>query len=346
MSNRWQAISRTNVEPALWCIYATWDIYRIVVWLNPRLVTPDTNFPLLWCHNKNNGISNHQPYDCLFIRRFRVRSKKTPTLRPTGLCAGNSPVTGEFPIQRASNAVNVSIWWRHHVENAFWQSCCCSLFNEGSWTNFVTKPSLQFNGCMAKLRLTSVGNRKEQLSSSHHQAWYDALTMSRGHWSPKDSQYRRPRARPRWWTLRSLWVFCLNSYCWSYVIHDDIIKWKHFLRYWPLCGVFTGHRWISLTKASDAEVWHFLDLGLNKRLSKQSWGWWFETPSLPLWCHSNDTCIYIIYMYTYIPWNMHSVLLCLVLLWSYHQSFTDSFTRPAGPLFIVTTPSYWYRGFP
>ena len=31
------------------------------------------------------------------------------------LCAGNSPVTGEFPTQGASNAENVSIWWRHHV---------------------------------------------------------------------------------------------------------------------------------------------------------------------------------------------------------------------------------------
>ena len=33
----------------------------------------------------------------------------------TGLCAGNSPVTGEFPAQKAGNAENVSIWWRHHV---------------------------------------------------------------------------------------------------------------------------------------------------------------------------------------------------------------------------------------
>ena len=29
----------------------------------------------------------------------------------------------------------------------------------------------------------------------------------------------------------------------------------------------------------------FFDLGLNKRLSKQSWGWWFETLSRPLWRH-------------------------------------------------------------
>ena len=33
----------------------------------------------------------------------------------TGLCAWNSPVTGEFPAQLASNAENVSIWWRHDV---------------------------------------------------------------------------------------------------------------------------------------------------------------------------------------------------------------------------------------
>ena len=32
----------------------------------------------------------------------------------TGLCEGNSPVTGEFPSQRASNAENASFWWSHH----------------------------------------------------------------------------------------------------------------------------------------------------------------------------------------------------------------------------------------
>ena len=32
----------------------------------------------------------------------------------------------------------------------------------------------------------------------------------------------------------------------------------------------------------------FFDLRLNKRLSKQWWGWWFETLSRPLWRHRND----------------------------------------------------------
>ena len=55
-----------------------------------------------------------------------------------------------------------------------------------------------------------------------------------------------------------------------------------------LCGKFTGPRWISHTKASDAELWCFFDLRLNKRLSKQPWGWWFETPAWSLWRHRND----------------------------------------------------------
>ena len=45
--------------------------------------------------------------------------KITSKLRVTGLCAGNSPVTVEFPAQRASNAENVSIWWRHHATSPY-----------------------------------------------------------------------------------------------------------------------------------------------------------------------------------------------------------------------------------
>ena len=69
---------------------------------------------LQWHHNDRGGVSDHQPHDCLLNRLFRRRSKKTSKVRVTGLCAGNSPVTGEFPVQRASNAENASIWWRHH----------------------------------------------------------------------------------------------------------------------------------------------------------------------------------------------------------------------------------------
>ena len=65
--------------------------------------------------NDRDGVSNHQHHDCFLNRLFRHTSKH----RVTDLCAWNSPVTGEFPAQRASNAENVSIWWRHHIDVFF-----------------------------------------------------------------------------------------------------------------------------------------------------------------------------------------------------------------------------------
>ena len=79
-------------------------------------------WPLQWRHNGHDGVINHQPHHCLLNRLFRRRSKKTSKLHVTGLYAGNSPGTGEFPAQMASNAENVSIWWHHHG-----QSCTFEL---------------------------------------------------------------------------------------------------------------------------------------------------------------------------------------------------------------------------
>ena len=59
---------------------------------------------LLWRHNEWDSASNHRRLYCLLHRMLRHRSKKTSKLRVTGLCEGNSPVTVEFPAQRASNA--------------------------------------------------------------------------------------------------------------------------------------------------------------------------------------------------------------------------------------------------
>ena len=70
---------------------------------------------LQWRHNEPDGVSNHQPHDVYSTVYSRRRSKKISQPRVTGLCEGNSPVTGEFPAQRPRNAENVSIWWRHHI---------------------------------------------------------------------------------------------------------------------------------------------------------------------------------------------------------------------------------------
>ena len=69
------------------------------------------SLPLLWRHNGHDSVSNH---NCLINRLFGCKSKKTSKLYVTGFCAGNSPGTGEFPAQMASNAENVSIWCHHH----------------------------------------------------------------------------------------------------------------------------------------------------------------------------------------------------------------------------------------
>ena len=69
---------------------------------------------LQWRHNERDGVSNHRRLDGLHNRLFRSRSQKTSKLCVTGLCEGNSPVTGEFPAQMASNAENVLISWRHN----------------------------------------------------------------------------------------------------------------------------------------------------------------------------------------------------------------------------------------
>ena len=70
--------------------------------------------------------------------------------------------------------------------------------------------------------------------------------------------------------------------------HNDVTKWKHFPRYWAICagdspvpGEFPTQR--PVTRSFDI----FFDLRPKKRLSKQWWGWWFETLPFPLWRHGD-----------------------------------------------------------
>ena len=81
-------------------------------------------------------------------------------------------------------------------------------------------------------------------------------------------------------------ITCLVYIC-HYInrVHDDVIKWKIFRVTGPLCGEFTGFRWIPRTMPVTRSFDVFFDMHLIKRLSKHSRGWWFETLSLPLWRH-------------------------------------------------------------
>ena len=82
--------------------------------------------------------------------------------------------------------------------------------------------------------------------------------------------------------------------------HDDVIKWKHFPRYWPFVRGIHRSPVNSPHKGQETRSFDvFFDLRLNERLSKQSWGWWFEMLSRPLWryCNAISNCP--------LPWYDH-----------------------------------------
>ena len=73
----------------------------------------------------------------------------------------------------------------------------------------------------------------------------------------------------------------------------------------PITGEFSSQR---------AVIWSFdifFDLCLNKRLSKLSWCWWFETPSRSLWRHSSVVV---------------SLCLVVVILWSFSGSLPSIYS--------------------
>ena len=88
--------------------YKVWNISHITSGRDPgqTLWFIQTTNPctLQWRHNGGDGLSNHQPHDCLLKCLFRRCSMKTSKLRVTGLCAGNHwwPVNSQhkWPVTR------------------------------------------------------------------------------------------------------------------------------------------------------------------------------------------------------------------------------------------------------
>ena len=97
------------------------------------------------------------------------------------------------------------------------------------------------------------------------------------------------------WTLQMISQYCFRS--WLGALRHHVAWWpwrRHQMETFsallaicagnsPVPGEFPAQR--PVTRSFDV----FFDLRLNKRLSKQSWGWWFESLSRPLWRHRNDT---------------------------------------------------------
>ena len=91
--------------------------------------------------------------------------------------------------------------------------------------------------------------------------------------------------------------------------HNDVIKWKHFPRYW---------RFVRGIHRSSGSFDVFFDLCLNKRLSKPSQCWWFGTPSCSLWRQCNVSA------------SMSIVGNC----WDYHSGAVQRLSRHCNSLQI------------
>ena len=84
----------------------------------------------------------------------------------------------------------------------------------------------------------------------------------------------------------------------------------------PVTGEFPAQR--SVTRSFDV----FLGLRLNRRLGKQPWGWWFETPSCPLWRHCNDTILPRLPLY--VDDNLNSVRKNTNIVLIFHSVFNGA----------------------
>ena len=81
--------------------------------------------------------------------------------------------------------------------------------------------------------------------------------------------------------------------------HSKTTWWRHHMEtFFALLALCEGNSPVSGEFSTQRPVTRsfgvLFDLRLNKRLSKQSWGWWFETPSSSLWRHCNDIAWYIL----------------------------------------------------
>ena len=90
-----------------------------------------------------------------------------------------------------------------------------------------------------------------------------------------------------WWCHSTVRLPTFTAY--SPLKHDDVIKGKHFPRYWLFVR---GIHWWPVNSPHKGQ-WRwavmFSLICLNKRLNKHSGNWWFETPSHILWRHCNES---------------------------------------------------------
>ena len=227
--------------------------------------------------------------------------------------------------QRSSNTENISIWWRHHgdmacgnmdgnsdVHFSYYSVGMTPLIKE--YPFWVLMRSWRGNtfSINGHLRGESTGHLWITLQSGDNKElwWFlwrkfeqfveqaallsviwDAMTDMLRHFNvePHKDHTLRISNYPFWnkkWNEIFTWHWC-NVY------YQETVSWWHHRMetFSALLAICAGNSPVPAEFPTQRPVMLsfdvFFDLRLNKRLSKQSWGWWFETLSRPLWRQYN-----------------------------------------------------------
>ena len=183
--------------------------------------------------------------------------------------------------------IEFHLWYknyRRHFQIYLQWKCLNSNYN---FTEFVPKGPIDYNSALVQVvawHRTGEKPLPESITSGEycHKEAFKGWRMSQFPWWRHQME-----------TFSALLAFCAGNS--------------------PVHGEFPTQR--PVTRSFDI----FFDLRLNKRLSKQSWGWWSETPSSSLWRHRNAITVVANFWQRYlqyIPRNMHTVfaLLCFVVV--------------------------------
>ena len=139
--------------------------------------------------------------------------------RVTGLCEGNSPLTGEFPAQRVSNAENVSIWWHHHV----YHSLDVITYIPSQWLAFQTNPNE-----LKQVTTTAVWFSARGSDIRKFHPWFDL--------QPK-SHYRNHNFLNKFREILShhMWYFPRSNTSLTITVHYSS---ESLVNEWPLLNIY------------------------------------------------------------------------------------------------------------
>ena len=119
-----------------------------------------------------------------------------------------------------------------------------------------------------------------------------------------------------------LYCHAIAAKLWKYQIYSS--WWRHQMKKefrvtGLLCGEFTGSGEFPTQRPMTRSFDVFFDLRLNKRLSKQPWGWWFETPSRSLWRQCYELTIQK-------SWgDITEIIRYTLLFWCYNKNLKNTY---------------------